>query len=60
MGTKLGAKATQWLVDKMKDNKKPDGSVHCSNIETATLLGLIKRQYQFSPVQLLKQQTDFT
>lgn len=59
MGTKLGSKATQWLLTKMEDNKKEDGSVYCDNVESAVLLGLIKRQYQFTPIQLLKQQTDF-
>ncbi|KAG1680856.1 ATP-dependent 6-phosphofructokinase [Nymphon striatum] len=58
MGTKLGAKATEWLLSKMEENQKGD-EVYCDNIETATLLGLLKRRYQFSPVQLLKQKTDF-
>ena len=35
------------------------GSVRCTAPDTATLLGLIKRQSVFSPVQELKLQCDF-
>ncbi|XP_035223402.1 ATP-dependent 6-phosphofructokinase-like isoform X2 [Stegodyphus dumicola] len=58
-GTKLAAKAADWLIKQVETNVQPDNSVVCSNPESAVLLGLIKRQYNFSPVQNLRQETDF-
>ncbi|KFM71331.1 6-phosphofructokinase, partial [Stegodyphus mimosarum] len=58
-GTKLAAKAADWLIKQVEANVQPDNSVVCSKPESAVLLGLIKRQYNFSPVQNLRQETDF-
>uniref|UniRef100_T1IV69 6-phosphofructokinase n=1 Tax=Strigamia maritima TaxID=126957 RepID=T1IV69_STRMM len=58
MGTKMAAKAAEWLVDKMVSSKQGDGSVFTKSPDSATLLGLVKRQYKFSPVDQLKADTD--
>ncbi|XP_054722411.1 ATP-dependent 6-phosphofructokinase-like [Uloborus diversus] len=52
-GTKLAAKAADWLI------KQVEANVKCDAPETAVLLGLVKRQYNFTPVQNLRQETDF-
>ncbi|XP_042903613.1 ATP-dependent 6-phosphofructokinase isoform X2 [Parasteatoda tepidariorum] len=57
-GTKLAAKAADWLVKEVHAHTKGD-KVYCDTPDTAVLLGLLKRQYAFSPVQNLKQDTDF-
>jgi 6-phosphofructokinase 1 len=53
LGTKMGAKAANWLVDTLMaggDYSKPD---------SATLVGLRGRNYFFSEIQTLKGETDF-
>lgn len=54
MGTKLTARAVEWLVDKAKRHVQPDGSVKTTETETVSLLGLIDRNVMFTPVSQLK------
>ncbi|XP_023240136.1 ATP-dependent 6-phosphofructokinase-like [Centruroides sculpturatus] len=58
-GTKMSAKAATWLVQQVKKYRQPDGSVICNSPDTAVLLGLIRRNYVFTPVQILKNESDF-
>lgn len=68
-GTKLAAKAADWLIAQLEAHSKPllddqtgDSSImtyNCTLPDTAVLLGLVGRQYRFTPVQTLKSQTDF-
>lgn len=58
-GTKLSAKAADWLITQLDKHKKPDNTVICMEPDTAVLLGLLQRQYNFTPVQDLKSETDF-
>lgn len=58
-GTKTATRAFEWLVLQLKANLKPDGTVNATTPETACLLGLIRRQYSFTPVQDLKTRTDW-
>ncbi|GFW04401.1 ATP-dependent 6-phosphofructokinase [Trichonephila clavipes] len=58
-GTKLAAKAAEWLLKQVEANAQPNNTVVCKAPETAVLLGLVKRQYNFTPVQNLRQETDF-
>ncbi|XP_054721424.1 ATP-dependent 6-phosphofructokinase-like [Uloborus diversus] len=58
-GTKMAAKATDWLITQLKQHKLPDGTLSCTGPETAVLMGLVRRQYLFTPVQTLKAETDF-
>uniref|UniRef100_A0A674B6H9 Phosphofructokinase, platelet n=1 Tax=Salmo trutta TaxID=8032 RepID=A0A674B6H9_SALTR len=53
-GTKIAAKAIQWISRKLKDSYK-EGRVH----DTACLLGMRRRAMVFQPVVQLKDQTDF-
>ncbi|KAG8179599.1 hypothetical protein JTE90_025764 [Oedothorax gibbosus] len=58
-GTKMAAKATDWLLTQLKANKQADGTIKCTAPDTAVLMGLVRRQYLFTPVQALKQETNF-
>ena len=55
LGTKMGVKVYNWLVDQLSEEKsiKPDSK------DTACLLGLRSRVYQFTSVEDLKAETDF-
>lgn len=59
LGTKMAAKAADWLISQIQKHVKSDGSVNCPSPDTATLLGLIRRQYKFTPLQELEKITDF-
>ncbi|XP_044256386.1 ATP-dependent 6-phosphofructokinase isoform X4 [Tribolium madens] len=59
MGTKMAAKAVEWMINQLKSNMSSDGSVSCSSQDSVVLLGIVKRQYKFSPVAELKEQTNF-
>ncbi|KAH9636521.1 hypothetical protein HF086_014782 [Spodoptera exigua] len=52
MGTKMAAKCLHWLVETIQ--KGPANSP-----DSACLLGIVKRQYKFSPLEDLKAQTNF-
>ncbi|XP_040153448.1 ATP-dependent 6-phosphofructokinase isoform X3 [Anopheles arabiensis] len=59
MGTKMAAKCVEWLVEQLKANTQPDGSINATAPETACLLGLVRRQYKFSPLKELIGETNF-
>ncbi|XP_037035820.1 ATP-dependent 6-phosphofructokinase isoform X2 [Bradysia coprophila] len=59
MGTKMAAKCVEWMVDQIKANKQPDGSIRANGPESACLLGLVRRQYSFTPVRDLIAETNF-
>lgn len=59
LGTKMAAKAVDWMIEKLIENSRPDGTVCADQPDTAVMLGIIKRHYSFSPVQDLKNDTDF-
>lgn len=64
-GTKLSAKAAEWLTRQLEHHSRPltedynELVYNSTSPDTAVLLGLIGRQYRFTPVQTLKTQTDF-
>ena len=53
MGTKMAAKSVEWFVDKLMNEKNFDTP------QSAVMLGIVRRQYKFTPVQELKLYTDF-
>ncbi|UYV74759.1 PFKL [Cordylochernes scorpioides] len=54
-GTKMAAKAADWLLGQVQ--KAPAGK--CMDPQSAVLLGLISKSYQFTPLEELRSQTDF-
>uniref|UniRef100_U5EUA4 ATP-dependent 6-phosphofructokinase n=1 Tax=Corethrella appendiculata TaxID=1370023 RepID=U5EUA4_9DIPT len=59
MGTKMAAKCVEWLVQQVKQNIQPDGVVKATNPDSACLLGLVRRQYKFTPLSELVSETNF-
>ena len=64
-GTKLASKAAEWLVSQLETHSKPLTDEHSTltyeakQPDSAVLLGLVGRQYRFTPVQTLRNETDF-
>ncbi|CAH0546399.1 unnamed protein product [Brassicogethes aeneus] len=59
LGTKMAAKAVDWMVCQVKNNVDGNGKVLCNTPQTACLLGIQKRQYTLTPLTVLKEQTNF-
>ncbi|XP_053962277.1 ATP-dependent 6-phosphofructokinase isoform X1 [Anastrepha ludens] len=59
MGTKMAAKCVEWLNAQIKNNTKPDGTVRCESTDSACLLGIVRRQYRFTPLADLIGETNF-
>ncbi|XP_053294333.1 ATP-dependent 6-phosphofructokinase, platelet type isoform X3 [Pleuronectes platessa] len=57
-GTKVAAKAMQWVTRTLKDSYK-GGRVFASSEDTACLLGMRRRAMVFQPVAQLRDETDF-
>lgn len=59
MGTKMAAKCSEWLADQLKVCTTDDGTINATGQESACLLGLVRRQYRFTPVKELIPETNF-
>lgn len=59
MGTKMAAKAVEWLISQLHEAKQPDGSIKATSPDSACLLGLVRRQYKFTPLKELISDTNF-
>lgn len=59
MGTKMAAKAVEWLIEQLKAAPRVNGAINCKSPESAVLLGLVRRQYRFSPLKELIADTNF-
>lgn len=59
MGTKMAAKCVDWLVEQLRVAKQPDGSIKADTPDSACLLGLVRRQYRFTPLRELISETNF-
>ncbi|XP_069366730.1 ATP-dependent 6-phosphofructokinase, platelet type-like isoform X6 [Paralichthys olivaceus] len=57
-GTKVAAKAMQWITRTLKDSYK-GGRVFTNSEDTACLLGMRRRAMVFQPVSQLRDETDF-
>ncbi|XP_062260153.1 ATP-dependent 6-phosphofructokinase, platelet type isoform X2 [Platichthys flesus] len=57
-GTKVAAKAMQWITRTLKDSYK-GGRVFANSEDTACLLGMRRRAMVFQPVAQLRDETDF-
>ncbi|XP_031419020.1 ATP-dependent 6-phosphofructokinase, platelet type-like isoform X3 [Clupea harengus] len=57
-GTKIAAKAVQWLSKRLKDFYR-EGRVFANTDDSACLLGMRRRALVFQPVTQLKEETDF-
>ncbi|CAL8277099.1 unnamed protein product [Lota lota] len=57
-GTKVAAKAMQWITTKLKETYK-EGRVFANSEDSACLLGMRRRAMVFQPVVQLRDETDF-
>ncbi|XP_067331334.1 ATP-dependent 6-phosphofructokinase, platelet type-like isoform X5 [Channa argus] len=57
-GTKISAKAIQWITRTLKDSYK-GGRVFANSEDTVCLLGMRRRALVFQPVSQLRDETDF-
>ncbi|XP_010182217.1 PREDICTED: ATP-dependent 6-phosphofructokinase, platelet type [Mesitornis unicolor] len=57
-GTKISAKAMQWISKKLKDTYRK-GKVFANTDDSVCLLGMRRRNLVFQPVAELKNETDF-
>ncbi|XP_074544225.1 ATP-dependent 6-phosphofructokinase, platelet type-like isoform X3 [Halichoeres trimaculatus] len=57
-GTKVAAKAMQWITRTLKDSYK-GGRVFANSEDTVCLLGMRRRALVFQPVSQLRDETDF-
>ncbi|XP_009069149.1 PREDICTED: ATP-dependent 6-phosphofructokinase, platelet type isoform X1 [Acanthisitta chloris] len=59
-GTKISAKAMQWISKKLKETyRKEGGKIFANNDDSVCLLGMRRRNLVFQPVAELKTETDF-
>ncbi|XP_026056618.1 ATP-dependent 6-phosphofructokinase, platelet type-like isoform X3 [Carassius auratus] len=59
-GTKIAAKAMQWITKKLSESYRQDeGRVFANTEDSACLLGMRRRALVFQPVVQLKDETDF-
>uniref|UniRef100_A0A8C5MSX2 ATP-dependent 6-phosphofructokinase n=1 Tax=Leptobrachium leishanense TaxID=445787 RepID=A0A8C5MSX2_9ANUR len=59
-GTKISAKAVQWISRKLKESyRKEEGKIFANTDDSVCLLGMRRRNLIFQPVVQLKVETDF-
>lgn len=59
MGTKMAAKCVTWLTSAIEKCTGPDGELKAVGPDTACLLGVVRRQYRFTPMEELRAETNF-
>nr|CAD7432224.1 unnamed protein product [Timema monikensis] len=59
MGTKMAAKTVEWMIEQLKISTQEDGNVYTNTPNTAVMMGVVRRQYTFTPLEDLKRVTDF-
>lgn len=59
-GTKISAKAIQWISRKLKETyRKEEGRIFANTEDSVCLLGMRRRALVFQPVMQLRDETDF-
>ncbi|KAG5325108.1 PFKA phosphofructokinase, partial [Pseudoatta argentina] len=59
LGTKMGSKAVEWFSDKLRKCTSPDGKTFTTAADSAVMLGIVRRQYRYTPFTELIEVTDF-
>lgn len=54
LGTKMGAKAVDWLYDKLNG-----GRANFTSPDSAVVMGMMQRQLKQTPLEELRRETDF-
>lgn len=59
LGTKMGAKAVEWFSDQLRKCTNADNKTLTISADSAVMLGIVRRQYRFTPFTELVEVTDF-
>lgn len=59
LGTKMGSKAVEWFTDQLRNCTSPDGKTFTEAVDSAVMLGIVRRQYRYTPFLELMEVTDF-
>lgn len=59
MGIKMAAKSSKWMVDQLEKCRRPDGTISARTQDSACVLCLQQRSYNFVPLKILVEETDF-
>ncbi|XP_014608564.1 PREDICTED: ATP-dependent 6-phosphofructokinase isoform X3 [Polistes canadensis] len=59
LGTKMGAKAVEWFSEQFKKCTNAEGRTYTTDSTSAVMLGIVRRQYRFTPFTELIEVTDF-
>lgn len=55
----MGAKAVEWFTNQLKKDAQPDGTSVSNTPDSAVMLGIVRRQYRYTPFIKLIDGTDF-
>ncbi|XP_043521112.1 ATP-dependent 6-phosphofructokinase isoform X1 [Frieseomelitta varia] len=59
LGTKMGSKAVEWFSDQLKKYTNADNKITTMDADSAVMIGIVRRQYRFTPFTELLPVTDF-
>ncbi|KAK1126595.1 hypothetical protein K0M31_004224 [Melipona bicolor] len=59
LGTKMGSKAVEWFSEQLKKYTNADSKITTMDADSAVMIGIVRRQYRFTPFTELLQVTDF-
>ncbi|XP_017891872.1 ATP-dependent 6-phosphofructokinase isoform X1 [Ceratina calcarata] len=59
LGTKMGSKAVDWFSEQLKKCTNSDGRTSTMDPDSAVMIGIVRRQYRFTPLMELVEVTDF-
>lgn len=59
LGTKMGSKAVDWFSEQLKKHTNAEGKTLTTDNDTAVMIGIVRRQYRFTPFSELIDVTDF-
>ncbi|KAL7302758.1 ATP-dependent 6-phosphofructokinase isoform X1 [Trichogramma pretiosum] len=59
LGTKMGSKAVEWFTNILKRDTGADGNCVSNTPDSAVMLGIVRRQYRYTPFTDLIASTEF-
>ncbi|XP_011869434.1 PREDICTED: ATP-dependent 6-phosphofructokinase isoform X5 [Vollenhovia emeryi] len=59
LGTKMGSKAVEWFSDQLRKCTSPEGKTFTTAADSAVMLGIVRRQYRYTPFTELIEVTEF-
>lgn len=59
LGTKMGSKAVEWFSNQLRKCTNAEGKTVTLEADSAVMIGIVRRQYRFTPFSELLEDTDF-